>query len=107
MTDPISQRLQFEMGIRFDLMPPAGCGWKKWVFDPFFGLTLPGQVLTNPRNQVPKIQHWVDGEDITEPGDQLKRWRWTSRAFWLRAGCRLLGVDIGFALAWRRKIDDA
>lgn len=104
MEDTLSNRLQFEIGIRFDLMPPGSIGWRKWAFDPFCGLTLPGQVLKNPRAQLPKIQHWVDSEEISEPGEYPKRWKWTSRALWLRAGCRILGFDIGFGLAWRKRL---
>ena len=99
--DPITNRVQFEMGVRFDLMPPGSIGWKKWAFDPFFGLTLPGQVLTNPRSQLPKIEHWAEDASTGEkdPITGLKVWRWISRAFWLRAGVRVLRLDIRFRLA--------
>jgi hypothetical protein len=104
MDDPITNRFQVEIGGGWQLLPSDGVTWREWAFDPFFGLTLPGQILKNPRTQVPKIQHWVDeiGEG-RDPKTGMKNFHWVSRAFWLRFGIRVLGLDIGFSAAWRKK----
>ena len=95
-------RVQLQIGVRFDLTPP-GISWKEWAFDPFIGLTLPNQILNNPRSQLPKIQHWVDEVGEGRDANNMKIYKWVSRALWFRAGVRILGLDIGLGIAWRKK----
>lgn len=108
--DRIRDRFQIEIGIRFDLVPQSRDSWLQWAFSPSFGLTRVGQVLEpgRIRQQVPEgtLQVSVDCEDLDrDPETNLMRSRWTSRCFWLRGAIRILGVDLGAGIFWRRKFD--
>lgn len=105
MKDSIKNRFQIEIGGRWQLMPAENMTWRQWAFDPFAGLTVPGQILKDPRMQLPKIRHWVEQiNDGIDAETGLRKYHWTSRAFWLRFGVRLFGLDVGFAVAWRKKV---
>lgn len=97
------RRFQAGFGANWYLLPTKGMSWREWVFDPFFGVTRIGQAIANPRAQLPDIQWFVDevGEG-RDPETGMKNWHWISRCFWLRFGVRVLGVDIGFSMWYRR-----
>lgn len=107
MRDPLYQRLQLEFGLNFRLLPSDDAPtWRKWAFDPFFGVTLIGQQMINPRAALPKLGQGFVDELPMQPLNGMKQWNWVSRCFWLRFGCRILGIDIGFGLFYRKRIED-
>lgn len=105
--DPITDRFQIQFQMDWQMFPAGEMTWWEWLFDPFGGLTLPGQTLSEPYTQLPNIHRW--GEAITtidpDTGD-VTALHWVSRAFWLRGGCRILGLDVGFGIAWRKKVSE-
>lgn len=109
MTDPLSQRLQFQIGLRFDMFPPDNVSWKRWAFDPHFQMTRIGQQLTNPRTQLPELDKGSVEELILDPQINpvtgLKKWCWISRCFWLTGAIRILGFDLGLGVFYRKPID--
>lgn len=109
MTDPLHQRIQFQIGLRFDMCPPDNIGWRKWAFDPYFQLTRIGQQLTNPRTQLPENRCGYMDEHILDPEfdpvTKLKRWCWISRCFWLTGAIRILGFDLGAGIFYRKKFE--
>lgn len=112
LIDRLRDRFQIEIGGRWQLMPGKHESWRQWAFDPFFGLTRIGQELgPNPRAKLPQdgpeLRFLLDSvEDGIDEATKLRKTRWISRVFWLRFGCRLLGLDIGFGLYWRKNAAD-
>lgn len=110
MNDPLHQRLQFQIGLRFDMFPPDNVGWKKWAFDPHFLLTRIGQVLVNPRSQLPEMgKGYVDERILSterDPETGLIVRCWISRCLWMSGAIRILGFDLGFGVFYRKPIDD-
>lgn len=68
---------------------PGKLTLKEWLFSPFFKLVFPGQEVTSLK-QVP--------EDYTREGLIQGADKLYSRYFWLAAGIRALGLDIGFGV---------
>lgn len=100
-------RFQLEIGGRWQLLPDRNTSWRQWFFSPYWGLTLVGQRLDKPRQQLPEGvigKGGLDSDDNgIDPVTNILITRWISRCFWLRAGCRLLGLDIGIGLFYRKK----
>ena len=87
MTIPFWQRFQFEIGGRWQLFP-AEMTWRKWAFDPEFGVTRVGQEITS-RHRLPDPFHrFVEVEGS----------RFLSKVLWVHGALRVLGLDVGVAL---------
>lgn len=104
--DPWYKRFQFEIGIRFDLNW-ASIGFRKWLFDPYAGLTLIGQKLdpglsrsSVPNEAVHKSLHTFDTGEISDGG--LRITHFISDCFWLRGAIRICGFDLGAGFYYRR-----
>jgi hypothetical protein len=107
--DRLRDRLQFEIGGRWQMVPGRRESWRQWFFDPFFGLTRIGQRIYHPlRGALPEGPEMRFLFDILDDGiddaTKLKKSIYISRVFWLRGGCRFLGLDIGFGIYFRRPI---
>lgn len=106
---PWYRRIQFEVGINFRLMPDNRTSWRQHLIDPFLNFVWIGKRLENPRVELPTpfSGACVDRED--GPRDDptgLRTSIWTSRCFWLGFGCRILGLDIGVGIFYRKQNDD-
>lgn len=108
-------RFQIEVGIRFQLCPSdaVNSSWRRHLFDPFGNFVLIGDILANPRTQLPKFgQGYVD--DVSppwerppnEPNALRPRSIWKSRCLWISGGVRLLGFEIGLGLFYRLAFGD-
>lgn len=68
------------------------------MFDPFATLVLPGQALKSPRTQLPNFgRGYVENDAPTDTG-------WISRCFLASAAIRILGVDIGVGIFYRKPL---
>lgn len=110
--DRWQDRFQFEIGVSWTLVPRRGNTWRQWLFDPEWGLTVVGQKflpMTNGRTQLPdgfEIKTMVDTVDDgkgIDPATNLKNWWFISRVFWLRGSIRILGLDVGAGIYWRKR----
>lgn len=116
MTKPVQdspwyRRTQIEFGINFKLFPDGGrMSLREHLFDPFFNLAWIGKELKNPRGELPEGQHWyvdcVDQKKDRSPIESLRDYKYYSRCFWLGFGCRILGLDVGVGIFYRKKNDD-
>jgi hypothetical protein len=110
--DRFRDRFQIEIGGRWQLMPGRNESWRQWAFDPFFGVTRIGQEISpNPRRHLPDdgpdLRFMLDErDDGIDEATGLRKRTWISRIFWLRFGCRVLGLDLGFGVYLRRRADD-
>ena len=92
---PLYKRFQFQIGIRFDLMPNKAIPFKEWFWSPHFVLTRIGDKITS-RLQMP--------EDIGSFfADHDENKNILSRFFWTSAAIRILGFDIGAGFLYLNK----
>lgn len=100
MKDPFWQRFQIEFGLGWTLMPndTVNSSWRRHLFDPWFNLVFVGDILGNPRKHLPKFGAGFVEEHTNDP---LKTW--SSRCFWLGTGIRLLGLEVGFGVFYRKR----
>ena len=108
VTDRWRDRIQFQIALRFDLAPSKQDTWLQWAFSPTAGITRIGEELKNPHRQLPEGwgQGYLDKEENDlgpDPVTGLNRWSWTSRCFWLRGAIRILGVDLGAGVFYRKR----
>jgi len=107
-TDRWRDRLQLQIGLRFDLMPSKHDTWWQWAFSPTCGLTRVGQVLENGRvrQQLPDTfgRGYVDMIDHEkDPITGLRQTTMISRCFWLHGAIRILGFDLGAGIFYRKR----
>lgn len=93
---PLHKRVQFEIGGRWQMLPDNRTTWRKWLFDPFYNLVLPGTIISSP-DQAPKDMgpYWSDD---THPDKKLR-----AKFFWASCGVRVVGLDFGLGLFYRLK----
>lgn len=94
------ERLQIEVGVSWKMVPSGqGMTWRNWAFDPSFGVTWPGQEITS-RWQLPEASStYVDTLCVGEGTGN----KYVSLAFWVHGALRVLGLDIGFGVFWRKQ----
>lgn len=101
-------RIQFEIGIRFDMVPASSMTWRQWAFEPMVNFVRVGDVLPNPRANLPKFgPGFVDeiGGDERDPETGLRKFIWVSRCFWMSGAIRILGFDLGVGIFYRQRFD--
>lgn len=93
---PLYRRIQLELGIRFDLFPAKNVTYRQWLFDPSFKCVWPGKRVV-----------YGDTPDglwgsmaIETRGDTFH-----ARFWWLGVAIRVLGLDVGFGLYYRKKFN--
>ena len=103
--DRLRDRIQLELGIKFELMPPSRDPYRKWFFDPSFNLVWFGKKLQNPRVELPSFgQGYVKIVEVgRDPNSNLIIHEFISRCFWLGLAIRILGFDFGFGIFYRKE----
>lgn len=92
------ERFQFEIGGQWQLVKSRDMTWREWLFSPSFGMTRIGQEITT-RYQLPEsTQYGVDTLSVGEGTDR----KYYSNVFWIHGAIRILGLDIGLSIFWRR-----
>ena len=94
------ERLQVEFVLRFKLLPNKELGWKKWAWDPAFGMTLPGQVL-DTRYRLPNSTSWDVDTTMIEDASAGGPAKFKSRVFWIHGALRVVGIDVGAGFYFR------
>ena len=78
------------------MLPDKNTTWRKWFFDPFAGLTKPGDIIEYPAQFPPDIgPHFADHDN---PDKKMR-----AKFFWARCGVRILGLDFGLGVFYRLK----
>lgn len=94
-------RFQFEIGCGFRLFASRDVTWRQWLFDPCFGVTLFNQEITS-RYQLPESTNY--GVDTFSVGGSKEYY---SNVFWIHGAIRILGLDTGIGIFYRRKDPNA
>ena len=92
---PWYRRFNFQISIRFDLVPNKALQFKEWVWSPHFCLTKIGDKITSRCQMPADIGSFF--ADVDENKNML------SRFFWISAASRILGFDVGFGFLYLNK----
>jgi hypothetical protein len=93
------ERFQIQIGFNATTGPNRDITWKKWFWDPNFGVTWPRQEITN-RWQLPESTQWgVDTLSVATAENEKNKF--ISLVFWMHGALRILGCDFGIGIFYR------